>query len=705
MGNKIKIRVFDTLKSNNVMVSGWFSYKDNPDRKYGLFTGTTDGLEDERRVYCKKFMKPEVWIPSTNLYEICIKVRHRDRDLAYSHIYRDWNEDICIGWLRPGNLGGDTVNWFFKGESDCWHYGGEKGDPLVSSHRADCGNIPLSIGKGSPSFSTSSSSRPAISPATRLVAYGRRKILTGIRNRPVLVSPTVDSVIERLTKDATHLVDGSDTVPILPENMERDREGAYIRGMRTEQLNVVRFVFPANTSNYYLGNILLKSDIESFFSNSPIALRFSPNQRKPLSFVPSVVMDDFSMLKNVSPTEMNVKLAMDRFLIKYKSWVKQHNFRLPEVASPKYYNFESKEGINIGGTIKGVNFGASLFSSARSITVVEFKQVLFSVSIDDVYEKGSDFLQNITVGELQSKCTIGGILYPPAIIETVYYGKAAYLCAVCEDKEKASFDIGEYVKTGKSCGSSKWKLQVIVNGGRDNFPSGYLDRKNLQELINSMTTPLQADDIETAVPVEFEASYMYAPSSNPVRLDIKPYYLRYVEEVSFTLKEHNKGAGMSAIIRWVEPRLDAGNNWRYVFYEQKKKKLDHTVRMSPWALAIEVKIDVTGAVDKYDFNFFIPNLPLDLLRVNDDGECEIQCNITGATVFDTKNVTISPMPSGCYFSKDNDIYGVVGMCSYFQTQQEILREFFRWCEYQEFNSSQMRPVGRERKDKSGQSRD
>lgn len=39
MGNKIKIRVFDTLKSNNVMVSGWYSYKDSPTRKYGIFTG------------------------------------------------------------------------------------------------------------------------------------------------------------------------------------------------------------------------------------------------------------------------------------------------------------------------------------------------------------------------------------------------------------------------------------------------------------------------------------------------------------------------------------------------------------------------------------------------------------------------------------------------------------------------------------------
>ena len=501
------------------------------------------------------------------------------------------------------------------------------------------------------------------------------------------------------------MVDGSANLPTLPTAMETNREGAYIRGSRTEQQNVVRFVFPPNTSNYYLGNILLVNNNETFFSNSPIALRFSQNQRKPLSFVPSVVMDDFSMLKNVNPTEMNVKLAMDRFIIKYKNWVKQHNFRLPEVASPRCYNFESKEGINIGGTIKGVNFSASLFSSARSITVVEFKQVLFSVSIDDVYQEGSDFLQNITSSELREKCSINGVVNPPAIIETVYYGKAAYLCAVCEDKNNASFDIGEYVKNGSTGGSSKWKLQVIVNGGKDNFPSGYLDRKNLQELINSMSSPLKAEDIETAVPIEFEASYLSLPYSYPVRLDIQRYYLRYVESVNFRLTENNKGAAMSAIIRWLEPRLDANNNLRYELCEQKRKSLDHTIRMSPWALAIEVKIDVAGAAGKYDFNFFIPNLPLHLLRINDSGECEMKCNITGSTIFDTKNVTISPMPSGCYISKDNEIYGVAYKCSEFQTQREILREFFRWCDYNDLKSGQMSVLGRARADKSGLSRD
>jgi len=141
MAKKIKIRVFNTLESNNLMVSGWYSNKDNPNIRYGLFTGATDGLENEQLVYCQKFMKPNAKIPSTNLGLVYIKIRHCNCDLIFEHEYRNWNDDICIGWLRPGNLGGETVNWFFNGKTDCWYYGGNKGEPLVVSHRIICGNI------------------------------------------------------------------------------------------------------------------------------------------------------------------------------------------------------------------------------------------------------------------------------------------------------------------------------------------------------------------------------------------------------------------------------------------------------------------------------------------------------------------------------------------------------------------------------------
>ena len=687
----ITISVFNTLKSNNVVVSGWYQYNDSP-TIYDLITGATD-KRHEQRVYNKKFMSPSIHIASTNLSRIHIKIRHRDRSgFEYEHDYINWDRDICIGWLRPGNIGGDTVNWFFNGESDHWHYGGEKGGTVVTAHRTTCGNISPSIGTGSQTFPPQPGRPdPGTNPGTK---------------PDVPAEPLLDVFVENLTKQAKTLVDGSDTVPTIPNQMEKDREGAYIRGKRTSQRNITRFTFPANSSNYYLGNILLVNDNETFFSRSPISLRFTQDQRKPITFVPNqVVMDDYSMLKQVTPTEWNVKKAMDSFLIKYKQWSKQHNYQLPKVVAPKYYTFENEEAINVGGTIKSISFDASLFKSARSITIVEFKQVLFSVSIDDVYQKGSDFLKNINSNELRAKCLYKGGVYPPAIIETVYYGKSAYLCAVCEDKQGAEFNIGEYIKLGQTGGSKSWKLEAIINGGNESIPAKSLNRDNLQLLIDAMTTPLAANDIETAVPIEFEASYLSAPFSNPVRLDIKPYYRRYVEHVNFRVTENNGGASMSATIRWMEPRLDAYNNWRYVFCEKKKAKLDHTIRMSPWALAIEVKIDVLGARDKYDFNFFIPNIPLDLLRVNTSGECEMKCNIGGSTYFDAKNVTISPMPSGCYFSKSNNIYGVTGHCANLNTQHEILREFFRWCDIKALNSSQMSVIGTDRADKSGWSRE
>lgn len=693
MAKNIKIEVFNTLKSNNVVVSGWYSYNDRPDCKYGLFTGSSneDDLKKERRVYNKKWMDPVVVIPAENINRVHIKIRHRDRDLYYEHDYLYWDKDIRIAWLRPGNLGGDTVNWFFT--DDVWEYGGKKGEALIPLHRNICGNLAASVGTGTHSSDSGTSQATPGQPVVQRPGNQLDRITD------------IDQLVKSLSENAKDLVDGSDTVLTLPTAMEKNREGAYIRGTRESKPNIERFVFPPNTSNYYIGNILLVNDNETFFSNTPTSLRFTTGQRKPINLIPNVVIDDFSMLENVIPTEINVRKAANRFLLKYKDWVKKSSFRLPEVATPKYYTFESEEAINIGGTIKGVSYDMSLFKNARSITVVEFKQVLYSISIDDTYRKTSDFLQNITAKELLEKCRQNGETYAPAVIETVYYGKSAYLCAVCEDKEGASFNIGDYVKFGKSNGSKSWKFQVIVNGGKDNLPSGYLDKDSLKSVVDAISAPITAADIETAVPIEFEASYLSLDRSNPVRLDIKPYYRRYVENILFKLTESNKGASMSAIIRWLEPKLDANNKWHYVFNQQKKKWLDHTIRMSPWALAIEVKIDVTGAVDKYDFNFFIPNIPFDLLRVDEDGECVMKCNITGSTAYDSKNVSISPMPTGCYFSKDNDIFGVTTDCSKFDTQEEILKAFFNWCDYQSLNSSQMSPIGKVRADKSGKSRD
>ena len=145
MENMIRISVFNTLESDNVSVTGWYSYKDKPDQRYGLFTRTTGGLEDKRLVYNMKFMAPDVCISYVNLWQIYIKISHSDSGLTYEHIYRNWNEDICIGWLRPGQLGGETVNWFFNGENDCWYHGGPRGYSLVVSHRVTCGNIPTSV--------------------------------------------------------------------------------------------------------------------------------------------------------------------------------------------------------------------------------------------------------------------------------------------------------------------------------------------------------------------------------------------------------------------------------------------------------------------------------------------------------------------------------------------------------------------------------
>jgi hypothetical protein len=51
-----------------------------------------------------------------------LRIRSRDNNKSfyfeYEYILPSGN--IMAGYLRPGKKGGESVNWFFKGENDNW---------------------------------------------------------------------------------------------------------------------------------------------------------------------------------------------------------------------------------------------------------------------------------------------------------------------------------------------------------------------------------------------------------------------------------------------------------------------------------------------------------------------------------------------------------------------------------------------------------
>ena len=156
--NKISLRVdvFNCMKDENIVASGWFTRYDDNGKElatvYDLQKGHNpthqvagkvtsnlntlsvcnvsltkvlneggDGRENGR-VFNKCFMEPPFELP-TNIYRVHLRIRSRDnnKSLYFEHEYILPSGNIMAGYLRPGKKGGESVNWFFKGEDDHWY--------------------------------------------------------------------------------------------------------------------------------------------------------------------------------------------------------------------------------------------------------------------------------------------------------------------------------------------------------------------------------------------------------------------------------------------------------------------------------------------------------------------------------------------------------------------------------------------------------
>jgi hypothetical protein len=152
----LRVDVFNCMKDENIVASGWFTkYGDkgkeletvydlqkgnNPTHQTvgkvtsNLNTGLpctvslTKALSEggdgraNGRVFNKCFMEPPFELPK-NTYRVHLRIRSRDNNKSFyfEKEYMMPCGNMMAGYLRPGKKGGESVNWFFKGENDNWY--------------------------------------------------------------------------------------------------------------------------------------------------------------------------------------------------------------------------------------------------------------------------------------------------------------------------------------------------------------------------------------------------------------------------------------------------------------------------------------------------------------------------------------------------------------------------------------------------------
>ncbi len=485
--------------------------------------------------------------------------------------------------------------------------------------------------------------------------------------------------------------------------------GAYLRGTRKEIKGLTEYVFPRSSSNapstdYYPGTIVIVD--KQFRSNKPNKINLYEKERKPLNFITTLPSSNLTTsFDNVIPTEKNLNNKRMDFVTKYSQQMK--DLAVASISSINESSFENGCGISVGGSLKDSNFSLKAGLNTKSVKIFEFKQILYSISLDDTYKKASDLFTSQF--DLESfKKAVGA--YPAAIIDTVHYGKIAYIAVSSEDDSalKVKFNDISGAITG---GNSNCKFTAFTIGGPAGYRNGVYDfssSDDVKTFVSKLRDEMTAGDASAAVPIEFEASYLANPSVK-VKTNIYPYFHKYVDKIRLEISEGNAGASMSVKLRYLDRKRNMNGVVDYS-YQFKEQTLTSTLvaEVSPWAVGFEIKVDVLGASDSYDFNVFIPYIPLDQLEQDANGDWVFKVKFGGSTYMNAKNagVVITPTVQGCYRSKDNSVFkGGWHEREYLnKTEDEVLTTFFSWCEREDAERSNFEKITGEKSIKISRTR-
>ena len=457
---------------------------------------------------------------------------------------------------------------------------------------------------------------------------------------------TVDELIGQCPN--VYIEDGYSSPPQIFQNA--NEAGAWIRASRKSKSDTWFMVNDnMNSQLIYPGNVIMVDKNKNFINNM-VEIPFLAEERKVLRLdakYSNEIKDSSSWLSKFTRADVNA--FVDRCLTNYKNG--SHD--LSSHTSWIFEQNEKKEGISIGGTIKGVDFDGSIGRN-KTVTVAYMKQIMYTVSLNNEYGRPSDiFTDRIDVNKFQSNInkTPGGT---PAIIDAVRYGRIITIWAIQEGNEPATLNVDKFKLTvSKTNKSTRYYLRIYGGVAGDQnlniFNASKVDevKKALEQL-----KEVSKKAMETALPIEFTAKYLGNLTTN-IQWRVLPYYKAYVPQIKFKVTDSNSGASMQGSVSYLEYSL-YGNSPDYRLSKTGKKMMDYYFYCSPKSLCFDIKIDKV-AKNPQDFNFMLPCIPYDSIQPNKDGEWVFEVKVTGSNVWQ-KNCEVKPTVAGVVLSKSNEIY-------------------------------------------------
>lgn len=205
---------------------------------------------------------------------------------------------------------------------------------------------------------------------------------------------------------------------------------------------------PVDDFNYFAVNNMVQYDEYDFypgaifvvdkdrkFASLPQVIPFNEGDRKRVTCTGRFAGQS---LKGVCTDETSMREAIESYISSYK----QSGMNIPTKVETKTYYSNSVSGLSIGGTIKGVDFGFDTGKKNKTSKIIEIKQELFSISLNNNITSVKDlFTGKFTDEDFQNMVRTVGNNGPLAIMDTVTFGRVVYIVIEKESCTPPSLDI------------------------------------------------------------------------------------------------------------------------------------------------------------------------------------------------------------------------------------------------------------------------
>ena len=448
----------------------------------------------------------------------------------------------------------------------------------------------------------------------------------------------------------------------LPVSKPND-EHAWRWGERDEKM-VTSYPFPTQSGLYYPGCILLAND--KFHSENPTSISFKPSERKPLNVTTTLYSNSASSVNTFNT--VNAGSILNDIRKKFvEPALNDRQGSISEEVEPKIEYFSESSGFELGGSISlkslGLSFGASETQS-RQVLLITFTQRMFRVSINDVYTAASDlFTEQLDLPALKGVCKRStGSDFPLAMINNVVYGRTVYLLISTTDysfKLNAEITLGKF-KAGAKIDKKlqKCSFHAKVVGGKPgtfNGLTGLLSLDNADKLIERAMKTFDKSDVDSAAPIEFSAYFLdNMKVRDQLTTTVNRRYAEMVYNIRLHISRQTSGTLAKTIMRNLYPIRDKNGVLYWALNQKEYSNINETSAglFSPHACFFEFKIDKHGDTsDSWDYNVWVPEIPLDKLTRGSDGYYVFTFIVKGMT--STKQHATSPYTRSIQYNRNN----------------------------------------------------